>query len=328
MVKIAVIGAGLGGLIAARLLNNLADVSVFEKARGVGGRMSTRRSEPYFFDHGAQYFTVQSDLFQSFIDPLIARGVIENWKPRCVHLDGAQIVERRKNVADELYYVGVPGMNSVAKFLAKDLSISLNTKITKLEHDIKWNMTDETGRVYNGFDWVISSIPAPQAADLIPQKFKYYKDISRTEMRGCYALMLGFEHSLSLGFDAAHVMNSDLSWIAVNNHKPRRSGAVSLIVHSSEDYADTHIEDDRMDVMRHMVTETSRVLGQDIDCADYKTIHLWRYAKAGLADHIDQILLDDESKLAVCGDWCVGTGVEDAFTSAYNLANKIKELVL
>ena len=44
MVKIAVIGAGLGGLIAARLLNNLADVSVFEKARGVGGRMSTRRS--------------------------------------------------------------------------------------------------------------------------------------------------------------------------------------------------------------------------------------------------------------------------------------------
>lgn len=328
MVKIAVIGAGLAGLVAARILNNVAEVSVFEKARGVGGRMSTRRSEPYFFDHGAQYFTAQSDLFQGFIDPLIANGVIDNWKARFVDLDGAQKVERRIHVVDEPYYVGVPGMNSVAKFLAEDLSISLNTRIVKLEHDIKWNMTDDTGREYNGFDWVISSIPAPQAVDLMPKTFKYYKDVSHIEMQACYALMLGFEHSFSLGFDAAHVMNSDLSWIAVNNHKPERSGTMSLIVHSSEDYADSHIEDDRMDVMRHMVAETSRVLGQDIDCADYKTIHLWRYARAGFADHMDQILLDDERKIAVCGDWCVGVRVEDAFTSAYNLANKIKELAL
>lgn len=53
MTKIAVIGAGLSGLSFAHLLQDYAEIILFEKARGVGGRMSTRRAEPYCFDHGA-----------------------------------------------------------------------------------------------------------------------------------------------------------------------------------------------------------------------------------------------------------------------------------
>ena len=42
-------------------------------------------------------------------------------------------------------------------------------------------------------------------------------------MRACFSLMLGFEKSLPLEFEAAHVTNTDLSWIAVNSHKPGRA---------------------------------------------------------------------------------------------------------
>jgi photolyase PhrII len=50
-----VIGAGLSGLTAARTLREQGvDVTVLEKARGAGGRMSTRRDGEHRFDHGAQ----------------------------------------------------------------------------------------------------------------------------------------------------------------------------------------------------------------------------------------------------------------------------------
>jgi predicted NAD/FAD-dependent oxidoreductase len=58
-VRIAVIGAGIAGLACAREIAR-ADVAVtvFEKARGLGGRLATRRDGNLAFDHGAQYLTV------------------------------------------------------------------------------------------------------------------------------------------------------------------------------------------------------------------------------------------------------------------------------
>ncbi|MDE4959738.1 NAD(P)-binding protein, partial [Francisella tularensis subsp. holarctica] len=40
MIKIAIIGAGIAGLTAAKILKDSAQVIVFEKSRGVSGRMS------------------------------------------------------------------------------------------------------------------------------------------------------------------------------------------------------------------------------------------------------------------------------------------------
>ena len=62
MIKIAIIGAGLSGLSTAHFLQNHAEVTLFEKACEVSGRISTRCAEPYFFDHGAQYFTAKLSL--------------------------------------------------------------------------------------------------------------------------------------------------------------------------------------------------------------------------------------------------------------------------
>ena len=70
MNKIAIIGTGISGLTCAHYLKELADITLFEKARGVGGRISTRRADPFCFDHGAQYFTAQSKEFKTFIKPL------------------------------------------------------------------------------------------------------------------------------------------------------------------------------------------------------------------------------------------------------------------
>ena len=66
-VRLAIIGAGISGLSCADRLREAGfDLVVFDKARGPGGRMATRRVETAqgiaHLDHGAQYFTVRDDL--------------------------------------------------------------------------------------------------------------------------------------------------------------------------------------------------------------------------------------------------------------------------
>ena len=79
MKTVAIIGAGLSGLTLANALSPIANVTVFEKSRGVGGRMSTRRAAPYEFDHGAQYFTAKSREFMAFIEGYARSGVTHEW---------------------------------------------------------------------------------------------------------------------------------------------------------------------------------------------------------------------------------------------------------
>ena len=78
MIKtIAVIGAGLSGTTIASKLNEKFNVKVFEKSRGVGGRMSTRRETPFMFDHGAQFFTVKTTVFKNFLSELFSKQIIQ-----------------------------------------------------------------------------------------------------------------------------------------------------------------------------------------------------------------------------------------------------------
>ena len=59
-IKVAIIGAGLSGVSIARLIKKKFDIVMFEKSRGVSGRMSTRNMLSFNFDHGAQYFKINS----------------------------------------------------------------------------------------------------------------------------------------------------------------------------------------------------------------------------------------------------------------------------
>lgn len=324
MTKIAIIGAGLSGLTAAHLLKEHCEVTIFEKSRGVGGRMSTRRAEPYFFDHGAQYFTAKTKPFQAFIQPLLDQAIIEKWNARCVIIDANNTGTTKSWNDDTPRYVGAPGMNNVAKFLAKDIEIQSNTRIVSLSYQDKWQLKDEQEQQFEGFDWVISTIPSPQAAQLLPHNFAFHQDIELAKMIPCFALMLGFEKNLPIEFDAAQVTNSDLSWIAVNSHKPQRPGPFTLMVHSTAEFAEANIDDDRQKAMQHLIAETGRIIGCDVSEADYKTLHGWRYANVAQRERTNTVFLDQDHKLAACGDWCSGGRVEGAFMSAYNLAEKLK----
>ena len=80
---VAVIGAGMTGITCARALYVAGyDVTVFEKSRGLGGRMATRRvGKTLTIDHEAQFITARSDAFKSFMQRACKAGTAEIWQP-------------------------------------------------------------------------------------------------------------------------------------------------------------------------------------------------------------------------------------------------------
>lgn len=74
MMKVAVIGAGLSRLAVARRLRTCAEVTVFGKSRGPGGRMAIRYAGDHEFDHGAEFLTAGSAAFRAFLQPMIDAG--------------------------------------------------------------------------------------------------------------------------------------------------------------------------------------------------------------------------------------------------------------
>ena len=78
--RVAVIGAGLAGLTAAGVLAKHGhQVVILEKARGPGGRMSTRRDGNVRFDHGAQYFTARHPRFIAQVEAWQEIGLVQRW---------------------------------------------------------------------------------------------------------------------------------------------------------------------------------------------------------------------------------------------------------
>jgi predicted NAD/FAD-dependent oxidoreductase len=325
MTKIAIIGAGMSGLTLAHRLKDVAEVVLFEKSRGVGGRMATRYAEPFEFDHGAQFFTAKTLAFQQFLQPLLQQGVIARWDARFVEFERHHVAHRRKWEANYPHYVGTPRMNSVAKYLAQDLSVCLNTRITQLIYQNHgWQIIDEKGEHLGTYDWVITATPAEQSAVLLPSLFSHSAALLSKEMMACFSLMLGFKHALNLDWDAALVKDADISWISVNSSKPGRKNVFTLLVNSSNAWAEQHLNLEHEIVQRHLCDITSNTIGHDVTQAHHMALHRWRYANTGHHTPASALMIDREHKLAACGDWLAQGRVEAAFSSGYALAHQLK----
>ncbi len=150
-------------------------------------------------------------------------GSVQPWNGRIV------VVEKGVIKADKTgdnRYVAVPGMSSLGKHIASDLSVQLETRVAApTRSGDKWLLTNDDGVELGQFDVVVVAVPSHQAATLLADAPQLADLSSSVKMNGCWALMLAFEESLGLGFDGAFVHESPLSWIARNNSKPGRDGA-------------------------------------------------------------------------------------------------------
>lgn len=337
---IAIVGAGMAAITCARTLVQAGHrVTVFEKSHTVGGRMATRNSPFGTFDTGAQYFTVRDPRFVQALQT--TPNVCKAWSANTV-----QVLDERGRVAAaglparEPHWVAVPGMSALIRRWAQPLvdaqSLELNTRVTRIERDTlhkdQWQLrtTGEADsiHVYGGFDAVVLAVPSVQAQALLqdtPKAAALLKKTSDVKVSPCWTLMLAFPQAMQPGlsalgpqWNAARSTHHRIAWLTRESSKPGRRAVERWTVQASAAWSQEHLQDDPKRVATKLTKAFSEVTGIRAEAAHTDTKR-WLYAKT------DQPLgkshlWDAKAGLGLCGDWCLGHRVEDAFVSGLELA--------
>ncbi len=316
---VVVIGAGLSGLSAANALQDAGlSCLVLEKARGPGGRMSTRRNEADRYDHGAQFFSCRSSLFQAQVDRWSEQGIVAPWSDPIVVIDrhGQRPSEHRR-------LVGVPGMNAPCRALAQQLDCRYQHHVRSIHHQQQWQLDTDHGSV--GAQHLIVTAPPEQAKTLLSGiDSALHQRLSTVQMLPCWAVMLTTEQPVTLSFSAAFVdTDSPLGWFAVDSSKPGRLGdqRQRFVLHGSTQWSRQHLEQTPEWVTRRLLDALRELVGQDVQ-ASKVSAHRWRYSQAA-EPLTEDALVDADHSLVVAGDWCAGSRVEGAYVSGQAAARAV-----
>ena len=353
--SVAVVGAGLAGASAARILLAAGyAVSVFDKSRGVGGRMATRRRDGDAFDHGAQYFTARSDAFSAQVEDWTTRGLAAPWGGRIVGLGAGVVTELetssgRPGNGDVTRYVGYPKMSVLARDLLGSADLQTGVRIETLARSERgWALGAEDGTAAGVFDRVLLASPAAQTEVLLrsgiatPEAAALADRIAAVEVDPCHAVMVRFASPLCAGleaqgqsaFDGAFVDDTALAWMARGGSKPGRPGSAnpategdppagapageSWLLHSAPDWSRAHVEEASERVATLQLEALARSLGVGGPDALPEVVsvatHRWLYSRTRTPLGLDAIW-EPSLGLGLCGDWLRGARVEDAFLS-------------
>ena len=342
--RIAVIGAGIAGMTCARTLTQAGHtVTVFEKSRGAGGRMSTKSTEFGGFDHGAQYFTVRDARFEQAL--AINPQLVRRWSANTVRiLDAAGRVVASSLPPKEAHWVATPGMNALVKDWAKPLiasgQVHFETLVTRIQTDAVsptcWQLQTEgpgaQTSVHSGFDVVVIAVPSVQAHALLlsSQIAKTMMgEMAKVSVAPCWTLMLAFPQAVQpalahLGpqWNAARSTHHRIAWLAREASKPGRGSIERWTVQASPDWSTRHLEDDNERVKAKLLKAFTEVTGIRAE-PPYAEVHRWRYAQTTepLVNFTNTShLWDAKLGIGACGDWCLGHRVEDGFVSGLEMA--------
>lgn len=316
--KIAVVGAGMAGIACARHLETLGlRPAVFEKSRGIGGRLATRRTaNSLAFDHGAQYFTARSAEFRAFIDTC-GPEAISAWRPR----GGGE------PALGGDWLVSLPGMNGFLKQAAEGLEVRTETTVRGIERfKDGWRLHFDGSAGDDLFDFVIVTAPAPQAMALTPFSPRLQKSLASIRMAPCWALMLALTTPSEIDQDVLRQPSPEIAWLARNSGKPGRSSAVETwVAHADPAWSQDNLELEKVAVLSRLVEAALACLGSNGSDVMHADVHRWRFARVERASD-EPFLRDETGTLLVCGDGCLGPRVESAYLSGFAAAAFIETL--
>lgn len=304
---------------AAQLAQRGIASTVFDKGRGPGGRMATRRiavrDREISFDHGAQYFTARDPAFIEACRIWHAEGVIAPWP-----------------AAGGEAWVGVPGMNAPLRRMAVGLDVRWGTRVEAIAHDAKqWQVC--AGNSTHEFDRVVAAVPAEQAAVLLADAApEIARRAAAVRSDPCWAIMALFEQRLDVSADVVRDDDAPIPWAARNGAKPGRGGTESWVIQGSPRYSSEILERTPQDICLMMLAQFFDQVGiapiEPVHCG----AHRWRYARVPEIaepttgqDLGDLAIWSGNLALGAAGDWLAGPRVESAFLSGLSLAEMIAQ---
>jgi predicted NAD/FAD-dependent oxidoreductase len=326
MARVVVLGAGVAGLVGARVLERSGhEVVVLDKGRRPGGRMATRRPhgpDGPVFDHGAQFVTLRE---QALADET------QRWR------DEGWLVEWFRGSPDEgtadgdghPRFRGAPYQRALPEALAAELAdVRTGVRVASLTHEAGagWTATTDEGDAVRG-DALLCTPPVPQTLTLLETGGVTLPDALDAELRTvayepCIAVL-----ALPLGVTAlpppgvVRLPDHDVLDIVTDNHSKGISPVPAVTIHGSGDWSRAHWDRPDDEVGAALIAAASEVLGTDQLVVS--SLQRWRYS-APTTRH-DDLAPGGElpGPIRFAGDCWAGGRVEGAALSGHTAATRL-----
>ncbi|MEM9445392.1 MAG: FAD-dependent oxidoreductase [Verrucomicrobiota bacterium] len=309
MKQVAIIGAGIAGLVCARELKKFKyKVTLFEKSRSLGGRCATRKWNSHIVDHGLQYFTLSNEEIHKNVKYLCYSriGLLDK---AIVDLQGAEWQP------DEKKYYHLDGNNRIGKALAQGLDIRMESPITTLQPiTSKWRVNDHS------FDYVVSSVPFPQLNNFIP-----LEPSLQIRFEPCLTALFSYEGlPQNMSADIYGIIDTSntsiISWSACENHKTNRIplDETVFVVHASEKFSREYLETSSDAYLPHLQRELENTWQLSPTKQKNSFSHRWRFARSTDPYSLPNAQLPEN--FFVCGDSIVKSRFEDVWLSGLQAA--------
>lgn len=317
---VAIVGAGIAGLAAARTLKNHGHESVlFEKQGAPGGRVDTRSLDGYTFDTGATSFAPRGRSIEPVIlQELDKTNLVKVEKPIYTHnMLRVSRGDAGKNAIGRYTYS--IGNAELPRLLAETLNVRLNTEVVSLE-------TANGAFKVNGedFEAVILTPPVPITADLLA--LTDLRFLARVTYRPCLSVSLGYTQELEEVPYHAIVdpeQRHPLTWLSLESVKsPGRAPGkgTAMVAQLSPQFSAMHVEAEDGAIVAATVDYIERLYGEEWNSPAVFDVKRWRYSQpesVAMFDSVNQ----PGSKLLIASDGLLGGRVEYAYEVGVKAAN-------
>ena len=319
--QIAIIGAGVAGLAAASQLIP-GSYQLFEKSRGPGGRLASKRIDSMRVDIGAQFFTSRDPAFAVCIDQAMALNYVAEWTPRIGAFRKQQPIS---SPDQQTRYVGNPYMNSFSKYLSKNIDVNTEYEVNSIvRKDSKFLLTKTDGDAYTA-DKVLITAPINQMLNML-YGFDLELISSRFAMAATWTAVVASNDQLKSndGEPLDAVFGGDhptIDFITSEVSKPARESNL-IVIHSKPNWAQNNLERTSQEICIDFSTLLSEIF--KIQCAPVLA-HRWRFARP-----LDPKICTQkgtykiEEGLWIAGDYLAGGRVEGAFLAGREAGQRIR----
>ncbi len=328
--KIAVIGAGVAGLTAGRILAGSGhEVVVFEKSRGYGGRLATRYAgtdNATKVDHGLPYMELSSPDIEPLIDEMVEAGILAPWQGPFVHMNSKGEISDVK--PSKKRYIAPEGMNQVGKKLARMVDVRTETKVSGVTHigedrtkKRSWMLNFPTGLTEN-FDAVIIATPSKQAYAILNttidevQTLKLLREVDDVAYKPSFSLLVGYGSAETPDWAMMTCENEVIESITNETSKRNNDSESAFVINTTSEFANKFKDADHEEVEEIILDELTDILGGWSALPEWKQLHFWRYTKAinPLPSPFMEVVGND-APIALVGSYMNGGSVESAYLS-------------
>ncbi|MDA9633902.1 FAD-dependent oxidoreductase [Pseudomonadota bacterium] len=303
--KIIILGAGISGIACALSLHENFDVQIFEKSKGVGGRLCAKNTREGLFHYGAQYCTAQSSAFQNFL--------IEN---DAEYFSGSSFdLKTNSCIHTQNFFVGVNGMHSLLKNYNKILNMHFNHRVIGVDEKKKL-VHFESGDT-ESYDLIISSLPLPQAQEIFETEIAHDATFDP-----CISMGMIFDGQTNNEHNAYKNINQDISWLSSSKFYNAQNNETWVLQFSPQtslemfDYSNKSLEARCDDAVKDIVEGKYTI----IHCGIFK----WKFALCKRSNLEKKFVSISDDAFAI-GDWNISPRIESAYISGKELGKFLTE---